>query len=157
MADTLWSRFWKSKRHPWNQPTYDPRKSVERGGVDVTAGGQIPLEVRTPYQISTDPRMMTGTGPGLAQVERPQYSGARPRGNIGGDAMGAAPRGKDFKNPLASAGSGEDENDKLLRMMFLQQLMAGAAGGDPPQPYTVQVGPASRDFVPLNMYGRGLA
>ena len=156
MADTLWSRFWKSKRHPWNQPTYDPRMSVERGGVDVTAGGQIPLEVRTPYQISTDPRFMTGTGPGLAQVERPQYSGARPRGNIGEGARGV-PRKEGFKNPFASAASDEDRYDKLLRMMFMQQLMAGSAGDPAPQPYTVQVGPASRNFVPLNMYGRGLA
>jgi len=112
-------------------------------------------DLRTPYQIATDPRFRTGTGPGLAQVERPQYSGARPRGNIGERAIGAAPRGNDFKNPLASAASREDESDKLLRMLFLQELMAGTAGGDPPQPYQVQVGPAIRPWIPLNMYGRG--
>jgi hypothetical protein len=56
-----------------------------------------------------------------------------------------------------AAKSTQDEFNKWLKMRFLQDLMAGAAGGDPPQPYEVKVGPASRDFVPLNMYGRGFA
>jgi hypothetical protein len=40
----------------------------------------------------------------------------------------------------------EDEYASLLRMMFLSELMAGMAGGDPPTPYTVQAGPAARAF-----------
>ena len=40
----------------------------------------------------------------------------------------------------------EDEYASLLRMMFMSELMAGMAGGDPPTPYTVQAGPAARAF-----------
>ena len=40
----------------------------------------------------------------------------------------------------------EDEYAKLLRMMFMSELMAGMAGGEPPTPYTVQAGPAARAF-----------
>ena len=111
--------------------------------------------MRTPYQIATDPRMMTGTGPGLAQVEHPQYSSAIPRGNIGEGARGV-PRKEDFKNPFESLGKTADENNKFLKMLFYQSLIAGSAGDDPPQPYTVQVGPAVRPWTPINMYGRGL-
>ena len=111
--------------------------------------------MRTPYQIATDPRMMTGTGPGLAQVEHPQYSSAIPRGNIGEGARGV-PRKEDFKNPFESLGKTADENNKFLKMLFYQSLIAGTAGDDPPQPYTVQVGPAVRPWTPINMYGRGL-
>ena len=40
----------------------------------------------------------------------------------------------------------DDEMQKLLRYMFMSELMAGMAGGDPPTPYTVQAGPAARAF-----------
>jgi len=40
----------------------------------------------------------------------------------------------------------EDDMTKLLRYMFMSELMAGMAGGDPPTPYTVQAGPAARAF-----------
>ena len=159
MAETLWQiiRNRLKERNPFSEDfkTYDPRMSVYRDGRDVTHGGTIPLDVRSPYQIATDPRMKTGTGPGLARVEHPQYSSAIPRGNIGEGARGV-PRKEEFKNPFTSEASGENQYDKLLRMMFIQQLMAGSAGDDPPQPYTVQVGPAVRPWTPINMYGRGL-
>ncbi len=159
MAETLWQiiRNRLKERNPFSEDfkTYDPRMSVYRDGRDVTHGGTIPLDVRSPYQIATDPRMMTGTGPGLAQVEHPQYSSAIPRGNIGEGARGV-PRKEDFKNPFESLGKTADENNKFLKMLFYQSLIAGTAGDDPPQPYTVQVGPAVRPWTPINMYGRGL-
>ena len=40
----------------------------------------------------------------------------------------------------------DDDMEKLLRYMFLSELMAGMAGGDPPTPYTVRAGPAARAF-----------
>ena len=157
MAETLWQilRNRMKERNPFSEDfkTYDPRMSVYRDGRDVTHGGTIPLEVRTPYQIATDPRMMTGTGPGLAQVGHPQYSGAIPRGNIGEGARGA-PRKEDFKNPFAERDPTEDQYSQLLRLMFLNQLGMGAAGGEPAPTYAIQVGPAARAFTPLNMYGR---
>ena len=109
--------------------------------------------MRTPYQIATDPRMMTGTGPGLAQIEHPQYSGAIPRGNIGQGSRGV-PRPENFRNPLAARDPTEDQYRQRLRVMFLNQLGMGAAGGEPAPTYAIQVGPAARAFAPLNMYGR---
>ena len=48
----------------------------------------------------------------------------------------------------------EDEYASLLRMMFLSELMAGMAGGDPPTPYTVRAGPAARAFPTMpSMFG----
>ena len=40
----------------------------------------------------------------------------------------------------------DDDMQKLLRYMFMSELMAGMQGGDPPTPYTVQAGPAARAF-----------
>ena len=40
----------------------------------------------------------------------------------------------------------DDEMQKLLRYMFMSELMAGMAGGDPPTPYTGSAGPAARAF-----------
>ena len=40
----------------------------------------------------------------------------------------------------------DDDMQKLLRYMFMSELMAGMAGGDPPTPYTVRAGPAARAF-----------
>ena len=42
--------------------------------------------------------------------------------------------------------------DKLLKYMFMSELMAGMAGDPAPTPYTVQVGPAAREFTPYNMF-----
>ena len=48
----------------------------------------------------------------------------------------------------------DDEMQKLLRYMFMSELMAGMAGGDPPTPYTVQAGPAARAFPTMpSMFG----
>ena len=75
MAHAFWHLDWQG--HPWNKPTYDPRKAVIRDGVDVTVGGQVPLDLRNPYQIATDPRFLSGTGPGLGQIEKPSFSASR--------------------------------------------------------------------------------
>ena len=61
--------------------------------------------------------------------------------------------GQPSKPPAANQG---DKFDQWLKMRFIQDLIAGTAGGDPPQPYTVKVG-SVREWKPLNMYGRGLA
>ena len=63
----------------------------------------------------------------------------------------AAPLPQDVQTKLKTGGydpvvEEEDEYAKLLRMMFMSELMAGMAGGDPPTPYTVQAGPAARAF-----------
>ena len=63
----------------------------------------------------------------------------------------AAPLPQDVQAKLKTGGydpvvDEEDEYAKLLRMMFMSELMAGMAGGDPPTPYTVQAGPAARAF-----------
>ena len=63
----------------------------------------------------------------------------------------AAPLPQDVQAKLKTGGydpvvEEEDEYAKLLRMMFMSELMAGMAGGDPPTPYTVQAGPAARAF-----------
>ena len=62
-----------------------------------------------------------------------------------------APLPQDVQTKLKTGGydpvvEEEDEYAKLLRMMFMSELMAGRAGGDPPTPYTVQAGPAARAF-----------
>ena len=63
----------------------------------------------------------------------------------------AAPLPQDVQAKLKTGGydpvvEEEDEYAKLLRMMFMSELMAGMAGGEPPTPYTVQAGPAARAF-----------
>jgi hypothetical protein len=63
----------------------------------------------------------------------------------------AAPLPQDVQAKLKTGGydpvvDEDDEMQKLLRYMFMSELMAGMAGGDPPTPYTVQAGPAARAF-----------
>ncbi len=96
MAHAFWHLDWQG--HPWNKPTFDPRKSVGDGR-DVTSGGTIPLDMRNPYQIATDPRFQSGTGPGLGQVET-QHSLHQGKGNIGKDMVGATPRPEDWQSPF---------------------------------------------------------
>ena len=63
----------------------------------------------------------------------------------------AAPLPQDVQAKLKTGGydpvdDEDDDMEKLLRYMFMSELMAGMAGGDPPTPYTVQAGPAARAF-----------
>ena len=152
MADPFWKKFMDWENHPWNKPTFDPRMSVWRDGIDVTHGGTIPLDVRTPYQMATDPRFQTGTGPGLSQVEKPSFSASRQKGNIDKSMVGATPRPEDFKNPLATAIKEDDDwFKKMMQYSFMQSMMPE------PSEYTgtstVQVGPAQRDFFDIPYYG----
>jgi hypothetical protein len=80
--------------------------------------------IRTPYQMATDPRFRTGTGPGLGLVESPSFSGVRQKGNIGEDMVGAVPRPEDFQNPLAFGGREDDDwFKKLMQLSFMQSFM----------------------------------
>ena len=144
MAKPFWQDFWDSYR----RSQMDTRTQVilgDREDARVEA-------LRSPYQIATDPRIQIGTGPGLAQIERPSFSASRPRGNIGGD-VGASPRSKDWKSPF---GGGKDDDDwfkKMMQYSFMQSMMPE------PSEYsgtsTVQVGPAQRDFYNIPYYGSG--
>ena len=68
-----------------------------------------------------------------------------------------APLPQDVQAKIKTGGydpvvSEEDDMDKLLKYMFMSELMAGMAGDPAPTPYTVQVGPAAREFTPYNMF-----
>ena len=141
MAHAFWHLDWQG--HPWNKPTYDPRKAVIRDGVDVTAGGQVPLDLRTPYQMATDPRFQTGTGPGLSQVEKPSFSASRQKGNIDKSMVGAAPRPEDFKNPF---GGGKDDEDDWFKKMMQLSFMQSMIPERDPAASTRDISPAGGDF-----------
>ena len=156
--------WWRDKEweHPWDAPTYDP---LAPSG---THGGQVPLPAAPPmWQVSTGP----GSA-GLRQVSK-QIAGAggwsgQGRGETQEAQMARIRRGRegahDYPMALSQGDFGmygqaqkdiaagkfapeeEDEYASLLRMMFMSELMAGMAGGDPPTPYTVQAGPAARAF-----------
>ena len=69
----------------------------------------------------------------------------------------AAPLPQDVQAKLKTGGydpvvSEEDDMDKYLNMLFLSEIMAGMAGDPAPTPYTVQAGPAAREFTPYNMF-----
>jgi hypothetical protein len=150
MAQPFWqmiqNRF--RERNPFNMKTYDPTKAVMVGGRDVTVGGQIPL---------------SATEAGRAHQATEQAKDFQRRRQSVDSFQHGYPQAfkrsewqQPIPTPSPTAKVEQTDMDKLLRMMFMQQLMAGAGGGDPPQPYQIQVGPAARPYVPLNMYGRGL-
>ena len=159
--------WWRNKEweHPWDAPTYDP---LAPSG---TQGGQVPLPAAKPmWQVSTGPgaaglrqisKQIAGAGgwPGQGRGETQEAQMARiRRGREGahdypmalardqwgmyGQAKKDIAAGKFESDPI------EDEYDKLLKMLFLQSLLGGTAGGDPPNIGAVTVG-SSRDFVPL--------
>ena len=110
MAKPFWQSFMEWDKHPWNQKTFDPRMSVIRDGVDATVGGQVPLDLRNPYQMATDPRFQAGTGPGLGQIENPTFSASRQKGNIGKDMVGATPRPEDWESPFGDGRRDDEES-----------------------------------------------
>jgi len=153
MAQPFWqmiqNRF--RERNPFNIKTYDPTKATMVDGRDVTVGGQIP------FAETSAARAMQEEGIRAAsERERDKFRRMR-AADIGSVSSPEFKRRQQLGGykPIGSDPA-EDQYDSLLRMMFMQQLMAGAGGGDPPQPYQIQVGPAARPYVPLNMYGRGL-
>ena len=152
MARPFWQRFMEWDRHPWNQKTFDPRMSVIRDGVDVTVGGQVPLDLRNPYQMATDPRFQTGTGPGLGQIENPTFSASRQKGNIGKDMVGATPRPEDWQSPFG--GGTKDDDDwfkKMMQLSFMQSMMPEREGYSGTS--NVRAGPKQRDFFDIPYYG----
>ena len=152
MARPFWQRFMEWDRHPWNQKTFDPRMSVIRDGVDVTVGGQVPLDLRNPYQMATDPRFQAGTGPGLGQIENPTFSASRQKGNIGKDMVGATPRPEDWESPFGDGRRDDEESlfSQWAKYAWLKHMInQGKYSGTS----TVEVGPAQRDFFNIPYYG----
>ena len=75
----------------------------------------------------------------------------------GGRPRATAPLPQDVQAKIKTGGydpvvSEEDDMDKYLNMLFLSEIMAGMAGDPAPTPYTVQAGPAAREFTPYNMF-----
>ena len=153
MAQPFWqmiqNRF--RERNPFNIKTYDPTKATMVDGRDVTVGGQIPFA-----ETSAGRAMQEEGIRAASERERDKFRRMRAAdiGSVSSPEFKQRQQLGGYK-PIGSDPA-EDQYDSLLRMMFMQQLMAGAGGGDPPQPYQIQVGPAARPYVPLNMYGRGL-
>jgi len=158
--------FWKWEGHPWNVDVPEDYKGV------YPTESQWEARYRKPESFQMSGR--TGAA-GLRQVAK-QIEGAggwpgKSRGETDVDMMERIRKSQpsvEYGYPMAlssdehgmygqaqkdiAAGKyapkeeEEDEYASLLRMMFLSELMAGMAGGDPPTPYTVQAGPAARAF-----------
>ena len=153
MAKPFWQmvqdRF--RERNPFNIKTYDPTKATMVGGRDVTLGGQIP------FMGTSAGRAMQEEGIRAAsERERDKFRRMR-AADIGSVSSPGFKRRQQLGGykPIGSDPA-EDQYDSLLRMMFMQQLMAGAGGEDPAWTSQIQVGPPARPYEPLNMYGRGL-
>ena len=150
--------FWKRKEHPWNAPVPDdwmgvyPSESQWEGQRDQTID---PSALAPKMQSMYGSRGTYAAAP-VDPVEQQREKMRRFRAADVG-SMTPEVKAKMLTGGYDPVVDEEDEYATLLRMMFLSELMAGMAGGDPPTPYTVRAGPASRDFVPLNMYGRGMS
>ena len=112
-------------RPNWPITSADPMQDVTGR---IQAGGGWPG--RAPWQ--TPSRRLTEGGPGMGEKAGPDIP-----------ESWEPSIGYDVSKPVEEE---DDEMQKLLRYMFLSELMAGMAGGDPPPPYTVQAGPAARAF-----------
>ena len=117
-----------------------------------------PLEARQAREAS-QAAQAAALGPkmGAMYESRPAYAAApvnqalRQEQDMDRFRRATAPLPQDVQAKLKSGGydpvvDEDDEMQKLLRYMFMSELMAGMAGGDPPTPYTVQAGPAARAF-----------
>ena len=117
-----------------------------------------PLEARQAREAS-QAAQAAALGPkmGAMYESRPAYAAApvnqalRQEQDMDRFRRATAPLPQDVQAKLKTGGydpvvEEEDEYAKLLRMMFMSELMAGMAGGEPPTPYTVQAGPAARAF-----------
>jgi len=145
MARPFWQRMLQAAE-------YNP--FINPGGANL---GYIDYEkkrlenIRTPYQMATDPRFRTGTGPGLGLVENPSFSKLRQTGNIGEDMKGASPRPEDFQNPLAIGTDDDDWFKKWMQLSFMQSFMPE------PSKYTGTstvrgIGDTGKDFVQWTPY-----
>ena len=117
-----------------------------------------PLEARQAREAS-QAAQAAALGPkmGAMYESRPAYAAApvnqalKQEQDMDRFRRATAPLPQDVQAKLKTGGydpvvEEEDEYAKLLRMMFMSELMAGMAGGEPPTPYTVQAGPAARAF-----------
>ena len=117
-----------------------------------------PLEARQAREAS-QAAQAAALGPkmGAMYESRPAYAAApvnqalKQEQDMDRFRRATAPLPQDVQTKLKTGGydpvvEEEDEYAKLLRMMFMSELMAGMAGGEPPTPYTVQAGPAARAF-----------
>ena len=158
--------FWEWEKHPWNVPVPEDYEGV------YPTESQWEARYRKPesFQMSAGPgaaglrqvsKQIAGAGgwPGqgrgetqeaqMARIRRAREGAhdypmalARDQWGMYGQAKKDIAAGKFESDPI------EDEYDKLLKMLFLQSLLGGTAGGDPPNIGAVTVG-SSRDFVPL--------
>ena len=133
------------RNRPMFDPTVEPgRASLRQVAGDIAGAGGWPGQGRGETQEAQ-----------MARIRR-RHEGARDY------PMALAPDewgmyGQAQKDIAAGRFAKEEEDDdmqKLLRYMFMSELMAGMAGGDPPTPYTVRAGPAARAFPTMpSMFG----
>jgi len=128
MAQPFWqmiqNRF--RERNPFNIKTYDPTKATMVDGRDVTVGGQIPFA-----ETSAGRAMQEEGIRAASERERDKFRRMR-AADIGSVSSPEFKRRQQLGGykPIGSDPA-EDQYDSLLRMMFMQQLMAGAGGEDP--------------------------
>ena len=155
--------FWEWEKHPWNVPVPEDYTGV------YPTKSQWEAQYRKPesFQMSVPgaaglrqvSKQIAGSGgwagQGRGETQEAQMARIRRAREGAHDyPMALAPDewgmyGQAQKDVAAGKYAKEEEEDdmqKLLRYMFMSELMAGMAGGDPPTPYTVQAGPAARAF-----------
>ena len=162
MAHTLWHKVWAHEKHPWmrtdKHEVYDPLHPPYKPGMAEEPPIFKPSVAPGRGSLRQIAGEIAGTGgwagQGRGETQEEQMAKIRRRHQGAHDYPGALTRG-DFgmygqaERDIAAgkfAPEEEDEYAKLLRMMFMSELMAGMEGGDPPTPYTVQPGPAARAF-----------
>ena len=172
MAHTLWHKLWEHKNNPFLatgkhqvfdqlNPPYRPGGAEEppmfnpSGAPGRASLRQVAGDIAGASQAH-DPNTRVGGWPGQGRGETQEAQMARiRRGREGAHDYPMALSQGDFgmygqaQKDIAAgkfAPEEDDEMQKLLRYMFMSELMAGMAGGDPPTPYTVQAGPAARAF-----------
>ena len=171
MAHTLWHKVWEHKNNPFlatgKHQVLDPLNLPYRPGLAeeppiFNPSGipgraslrQIAGDIGSASQSLSDTGVGGWPGQGRGETQEAQMAKIRRRHQGAHDYPGALSRG-DFgmygqaqRDIAAGKFAQEDEDDmeKLLRYMFMSELMAGMAGGEPPTPYTVQAGPAARAF-----------
>ena len=152
--------FWKRPEHPWNAPVPKDYKGIyptesqweAQSGITADKWRQFrDVESRSgSRRPETDVQIMERLRKAQPSAEY-GYPMALARDEWGmyGQAQKDVAAGK-----YAREEEEEDDMTKLLRYMFMSELMAGMAGGDPPTPYTVRAGPATRAFPTMpSMFG----
>ena len=157
---------------PWMRNLWDKIPDYPRGGLSGMFPRYEGPQTQAEYQAGREPggwQPTTGPGAaGLRQISK-QIAGAggwpgQGRGETQEAQMARIRRrhegARDYPMALAPdewgmygqaqkdvaagkfAPEEDDDMQKLLRYMFMSELMAGMAGGDPPQPYKVATGQA---------------